>query len=222
MCSPHITASDHYNLGDRHETFKDTAKNMYRTSYADMVGGNEIAVKSDMPAGYGGHVPSLCHDVLFRNTAFDTHHLAKRTMPSRDSFPHFGDQKAGFATYTQNPRGPKTMQTAGTIPSTNTSPPWAVTLALQEPPTYRTGVPRVPPGTPRKRPAVPKSTSTLTPLIPDKDHISAGMVGYEGVPEAVQYGENIADCLQDGIARDIGHGLRHIPVKDDVGSLMMI
>eukprot|EP00746_Dinoflagellata_sp_MGD_P006084 gnl/MRDRNA2_/MRDRNA2_111828_c0_seq1.p1 gnl/MRDRNA2_/MRDRNA2_111828_c0~~gnl/MRDRNA2_/MRDRNA2_111828_c0_seq1.p1 ORF type:complete len:168 (+),score=11.12 gnl/MRDRNA2_/MRDRNA2_111828_c0_seq1:96-599(+) len=141
MCSPHITASDIYNLGDRHETFHDTAKNMYRSSYADMVSGNEISVKSDLPSGYGGHIPSLRHDILFRNTAFDRTIDSKRTQTSRDAFPHFGSQISGIPTYCINPRGPKTMPTAGTIPASTCSPPWAVTLPLQEPPTHRTRVP---------------------------------------------------------------------------------
>lgn len=141
MCSPHITAADHYSLGDRHETFHDTTKNMYRSSYADMVSGKEISVKSDLPSGYGGHIPSLRHDILFRNTAFDRTTESKRTDLLRDAFPSFQGQICGSPTYCTNPRGPKTMPTAGTIPSTTCSPPWAVTLPLQDPPTHRTRVP---------------------------------------------------------------------------------
>lgn len=138
--SPHITASDHY-LGEMHETFRDTTKNMYRSSYHDMVHGREISVKSDLPSGYGGHVPSLRHDVLFRNTAFDRTTQTKRNDTSRDAFPSFEEQISGIPSYTSTPRGPKKTPTARTIPSLTCSPPWAVTLPLQAPPTHRTQVP---------------------------------------------------------------------------------
>merc|ERR1719436_1963957 len=81
-----------------HETFRDSAKNMFRTSYADMSFGREVAVKSDLPSGYGGHVPSIRHDILFRNTAFDRTTSIRRVDPCRDAFPSFEDHIAGIPT----------------------------------------------------------------------------------------------------------------------------
>ena len=37
-----------------------------------------------MPSGFGGHVPSVRHDILFRNTAFDRAQVALRNDPNRD------------------------------------------------------------------------------------------------------------------------------------------
>eukprot|EP00746_Dinoflagellata_sp_MGD_P162769 gnl/MRDRNA2_/MRDRNA2_90477_c0_seq1.p1 gnl/MRDRNA2_/MRDRNA2_90477_c0~~gnl/MRDRNA2_/MRDRNA2_90477_c0_seq1.p1 ORF type:complete len:188 (+),score=26.01 gnl/MRDRNA2_/MRDRNA2_90477_c0_seq1:98-661(+) len=124
-----------------HETFRDTVKNMYRSSYADMVHGREVSVGSDLPSGYGGHCPSLRHDILFRNTGFDRRKEEMKMNFSRDAFPAFEGQIQGVPTYCTNPRGAKKVPTAGTIPASRCKPPWAVTLPLQEPPTIRTSVP---------------------------------------------------------------------------------
>lgn len=121
-----------------HETFRDTAKNMYRTSYNDMVHGREVACKSDFPSGYGGHIPTLRHDVLFRNTAFDRKIAMMRMNPSRDGMASYGDQIEGIPTYCTKPRGSKKVPTAGTIPNSTCKPPWALTLPLRDPPTFRT------------------------------------------------------------------------------------
>jgi hypothetical protein len=121
-----------------HETFRDTSKNMYRTSYNDMVHGREVSVKSDFPSGYGGHISSLRHDVLFRNTAFDRQVAMMRNNPSRDGLPSFADHIEGIPTYCKNPRGSKKVPTAGTIPRSTCKPPWAVTLPLKDIPTFRT------------------------------------------------------------------------------------
>lgn len=121
-----------------HETFRDTSKNMYRTSYSDMVHGREVSVRSDFPSGYGGHISSLRHDVLFRNTAFDRQVAMMRMNPSRDALQSFTDQLEGIPTYCKNPRGSKKVPTAGTIPNSTCKPPWALTLPLKEVPTFRT------------------------------------------------------------------------------------
>jgi len=126
---------------DWHETYRDTVKNMYRSSYADMVHGHEVSVRSDLPSGYGGHCPSLRHDVLFRNTGFDRKKDTMKANFSRDAFPAFDGQINGVPTYCYNPRGAKKVPTAGTIPNSRCKPPWAVTLPLQEPPTIRTSAP---------------------------------------------------------------------------------
>lgn len=121
-----------------HEAYRDNMQNMYRTSYQDMVHGREVAVKNDFPDGYGGHVPSLRHDVLFRNTKFDRMHDSLRGNVARDIFPSFQEQNEGIPSSTRFPRGKKKPPTAGTVPHVLVKPPWALTLALQEPPTFRT------------------------------------------------------------------------------------
>lgn len=120
-----------------HETYRDMMQNMYRTSYQDMIHGREVSVKNDMPAGYGGHVPSLRHDVLFRNTAFDRKHAALRKNMHRDTFPSFMEQNAGVPAVTRFPRGKRKPPTAGTVPNVLVKPPWALTMSLQEPPNFR-------------------------------------------------------------------------------------
>eukprot|EP00746_Dinoflagellata_sp_MGD_P003055 gnl/MRDRNA2_/MRDRNA2_105962_c0_seq1.p1 gnl/MRDRNA2_/MRDRNA2_105962_c0~~gnl/MRDRNA2_/MRDRNA2_105962_c0_seq1.p1 ORF type:complete len:261 (+),score=37.06 gnl/MRDRNA2_/MRDRNA2_105962_c0_seq1:106-783(+) len=134
----HSTIGDLSTQWKWHETFRDTAKNMYRTSYNDMVHGREVSVKSDFPSGYGGHVSSLRHDILFRNTQFDRQVAMMRSNPSRDGFQSFADQIEGIPTYCMKPRGSKKVPTAGTIPNSTCKPPWALTLPLREPPTFRT------------------------------------------------------------------------------------
>ncbi|CAJ1430946.1 unnamed protein product [Effrenium voratum] len=67
-----------------HETYRDFAKNMYRTSYSDMSRHREVHVKSDLPSGFGGHVPSVRHDILFRNTQFDKAQETLRNDPNRE------------------------------------------------------------------------------------------------------------------------------------------
>merc|ERR1719486_520530 len=122
-----------------HNTYRDMMENMYRTSYQDMIHGREVSVKNDFPAGYGGHVPSLRHDVLFRNTEFDRMRRGLRNDPGRDVFPSFDKQNLGLPTYTKSPRG--TMHTApstGAQPDVLVKPPWALTLSLREPPSFRT------------------------------------------------------------------------------------
>merc|ERR1719335_397326 len=121
-----------------HETFRDTVKNTYRTTYNDMVHGREVSVRSDFPSGYGGHVPSLRHDVLFRNTAFDRMRATMQANVSRDVFSSFNGQIEGIPTHTKQPRGSKRVPTAHTIPNSTCKPPWAMTLSLREPPTHRT------------------------------------------------------------------------------------
>lgn len=125
-----------------HETFRDTAKNMYRTSYTDMIHGREMSVTSDFPSGYGGHIPRLRHDVLFRNTGFDRQRALMQNDVNRDTFCSFVTQLDGIPTYTKKPRGAKNkVPTAGTIAMTATCPPWAMQLPLRAVPTYRTVLP---------------------------------------------------------------------------------
>jgi len=131
-----------------HETFRDQAKNMYRTSYSDMSHFRECHVKSDYPSGYGGHVPSVRHDILHRNTAIDRNIALRRADPSRDSLPSFCDQLSGLPSFTKYPNGAHNNPTKGVVPHDGTTtmlkPPWGRLLGPHEglnqrhvPPTMR-------------------------------------------------------------------------------------
>ncbi|EPR62091.1 hypothetical protein TGPRC2_224845 [Toxoplasma gondii TgCatPRC2] len=78
--------------------------NAYRTSTADMTQGLETHVKSCMPSGYGGHVPTMRHDVLHRNTQFDDRLYKLTHDPNRDTFGDFEDNLQGRSCLTRNPR----------------------------------------------------------------------------------------------------------------------
>jgi hypothetical protein len=143
--SPFTRTGDPETQYEWHNTYRDSVDNMYRTTYQDMIHGREVSVKNDFPAGYGGHVPSLRHDVLFRNTEFDRMHELLRNDPGRDVFPSFVNQNKGLPTYTKFPRGVNIPPTANCGPDVLVKPPWGVTLSLNEPPTFRTS----PPGTAR-------------------------------------------------------------------------
>jgi len=114
--------------------------NTYRTTYADMTHGLETSIKSDYPSGYGGHVPNLRHQVLFRNTKFDDDLLTRR-HEFRDALPDFTANKLGLPYYTANPRVPTDVNTFGTKMKENPliSPPWCIQALpqLQKPPTFR-------------------------------------------------------------------------------------
>jgi len=112
-----------------HETFRDSSKNMYRTTYTDMIHGREVSVRSDYPSGYGGHVPSLRHDILFRNEAFDRTRRLQMNDESRDSHPDFKTQITGTG-------GSKVFKSLA-YPDPK-RPPWAVTPPIRQPPTFRT------------------------------------------------------------------------------------
>jgi len=124
-----------------HEAFRDMAKNQYRTSYSDMTHFKETYVKTDHPSGYGGHQPSVKHDVLFRNTAFDRKQSIMRADPSRDAHPSFNDQLAGVPTLCTNPTGSKKVPTHGVIlqsgHTANPIAPWAVVRPQRPLPCHR-------------------------------------------------------------------------------------
>mmetsp|Transcript_44012 Transcript_44012/g.79122 ORF Transcript_44012/g.79122 Transcript_44012/m.79122 type:complete len:219 (-) Transcript_44012:68-724(-) len=124
-----------------HESYRDLFKNMYRTSYADMSHGRETYVKSDYPAGYGGHIPSMRFDVLHRNTQFDRNISLSRTDPSRDAFPSFNANLTGIPNYTAHPCGAKKNPTKGVVPhsghTTQLKPPWGVMPSRRDPLNYR-------------------------------------------------------------------------------------
>mmetsp|Transcript_37752 Transcript_37752/g.74928 ORF Transcript_37752/g.74928 Transcript_37752/m.74928 type:complete len:308 (+) Transcript_37752:68-991(+) len=136
-----LIAGDPANQCDWHEAHRDMMKNMYRTSYSDMTQRREVHVRSDFPSGYGGHVPSVRHDVTFRNTAFDREQGQRRYHPTRDTHPSFEEQIAGIPCHTSNPRGARNRPTYGTIPHDGTTAmpkfPWAVATTQQEPLTHR-------------------------------------------------------------------------------------
>eukprot|EP00747_Dinoflagellata_sp_TGD_P162182 gnl/TRDRNA2_/TRDRNA2_179499_c0_seq1.p1 gnl/TRDRNA2_/TRDRNA2_179499_c0~~gnl/TRDRNA2_/TRDRNA2_179499_c0_seq1.p1 ORF type:complete len:233 (+),score=28.87 gnl/TRDRNA2_/TRDRNA2_179499_c0_seq1:80-778(+) len=129
-----------------HEVYRDSQKNMYRTSYSDMIHGREVHVQSDFPAGYGGHIQSLRCDVLHRNTAFDRHKALTRADPHRDSFISFKEQRDGLPTYCKNPGGARKVPTYKVHPRDPNDPnnaafvraPWGCTRPIRKLPTYRT------------------------------------------------------------------------------------
>lgn len=139
--NPDLRCGDPATQWQWHESYRDLAKNMYRTSYADASHGREVATKSEYPSGYGGHVASVRHDVLHRNTGFDrTYHL-RRTDPARDAHPSFKDQLDGIPTVCKFPRGARKNPTHKATPGDGSTggamPPWGVTLAAREPPSHR-------------------------------------------------------------------------------------
>ncbi|PHJ20230.1 hypothetical protein CSUI_005938 [Cystoisospora suis] len=111
--------------------------NAYRTSYGDMTRGLETHVKSNMPAGYGGHVPTTRHDVLHRNTQFDERLTQLETDPNRDTFGGFTANLTGVPYLTRNPRVPGTNPTAGCFPEGLVVPPWAILQPQRPPLNYR-------------------------------------------------------------------------------------
>jgi len=135
-------AGDPEDQASWHASFRDASNNMYRTSYTDMSHGREVCVRSDYPSGYGGHVPSVRHDVLFRNTGFDMETAGRRTDQKRDAFPGFRDQILGIPTTTSCPRGAKKTPTHGIIPHNGTTtmlkPPWGVLTSKSDPLNHRT------------------------------------------------------------------------------------
>merc|ERR1719199_2167221 len=106
-------------------------KNMYRTSYTDATHFRETYVRSDFPAGYGGHIPSIRHDILHRNTEFDRKAACMRQDPSRDSHTSFIDQIAGVPTVTKFPCGAKKNPTKNVSQHDGTTrplAPWGITV----------------------------------------------------------------------------------------------
>jgi len=126
---------------DWHEAHRDMSRNQYRTSYTDMVHFKEVNVKTDYPSGYGGHIPSIRHDILFRNTAFDRQQALRRNDPSRDSHPSFKDQISGIPTFCSKPQGAKKNPSWGVVPhdgtTTNIIAPWAVLRPVRPVPSHR-------------------------------------------------------------------------------------
>mmetsp|Transcript_82455 Transcript_82455/g.231274 ORF Transcript_82455/g.231274 Transcript_82455/m.231274 type:complete len:211 (+) Transcript_82455:63-695(+) len=125
-----MLAGDPANQMEWHEAHRDLAKNMYRTSYSDMSHSRETYVRSDFPAGYGGHVPSVRFDVLHRNTAVDRQMALRRFDPSRDAHPSFQMQLDGLPSVTAFPSGAKKNPTRGVVPhsgwTTSPKPPWGI------------------------------------------------------------------------------------------------
>ncbi|KAF4691798.1 hypothetical protein FOZ60_014812 [Perkinsus olseni] len=84
----------------------DTAKNMYRTNYHDMVNLREVAVRSDFPSGYAGH--DFQHEFDRKDVdpvGVSCTEDAKTEIKVTDRLPAFGGQKAGVPQFCQNPRG---------------------------------------------------------------------------------------------------------------------
>jgi len=105
---------------------------MYQTSYSDMTQGRELSVRSDFPSGYQDHVPSVGHDITFRNTAFDRKQGQKKFHPARKIPNAFEEQIAGawgarsheFAHF-RTPRGSRSNEaamSAGTLAASEARP----------------------------------------------------------------------------------------------------
>jgi len=126
---------------DWHEAHRDMSRNQYRTSYTDMTHFKEVNVKSDYPSGYGGHIPSIRHDILFKNTAFDRQMALRRNDPSRDAHPSYKDQISGIPTWCSKPQGAKKNPSYGVVPhdgtTSNLVSPWAVVKPVNAVPSYR-------------------------------------------------------------------------------------
>jgi hypothetical protein len=124
-----------------HEAYRDSFRNQYRTTYTDMSHGRETYARSDYPSGYGGHIPSLRFDVLFRNTAFDRNQVLKRSDPSRDAHPSFKDQLEGVPTFCAKPQGAKKNPSYKVVPhdgtTTNIRAPWGVLKPVVALPNFR-------------------------------------------------------------------------------------
>merc|ERR1719362_2213290 len=136
-----LIAGDPANQWEWHQAHRDMMKNMYRTSYSDMTHGHKASVRSDFPSGYGGHVPSVRHDIAFRNTAFDREQWEKKNHPARDKHPSFDEQIAGAPCHTNNPMGARRRPTDGTTSMPKC--PWAVATTRREPLTHRMPPPTV-------------------------------------------------------------------------------
>jgi hypothetical protein len=106
-----------------------------------MIHFKEVNVKSDYPSGYGGHIPAIRHDILFRNTAFDRQQALRRNDPSRDAHPSFKDQIGGIPTFCAKPQGAKKNPHWGVVPhdgtTTNLISPWAVVRPVKQVPSFR-------------------------------------------------------------------------------------
>lgn len=107
--------------------------------------GREVHVKSDFPSGYGGHVPAIRHDILFKNTSHDRKATLMRTDPSRDAFPSFVEQINGIPSSTKFPQGAKKNPTYGVVPHDGTTtmlrPPWGVMTGKRDPLNHRSSPP---------------------------------------------------------------------------------
>lgn len=136
-----LVAGDPSKQWEWHEAYRDLFKNMYRTTYSDMSHGRETYVRSDFPAGYGGHCPSIRFDILHRNTAFDRKMALLRTDPSRDAMPSFKSNLDGVPWYTKHPCGARKNPTKGVVPHNGTTtmlkPPWGILTGKRDPLNYR-------------------------------------------------------------------------------------
>lgn len=167
-----------------HESFRDLAKNQFRTSYNDMTHFREVHVRNEYPAGYGGHVPSLRHDVLFRNTAFDRNLHLRRADPSRDAHPSFEMQIAGLPTSTAFPQGAKKNPNLGVVPhdGTTTMPktPWGLQTGSALPLNQRTI-----PATMRRNSSAPSLVSAGAMRMSEPRTPNAGSPGAERLRRSV-------------------------------------
>lgn len=120
-----------------HEAFRDSVKNMYRTTTMDTQACREVAVHADLPSGFGGHVRSRGHDILFHNTGEYTTLQREAVDPNRDTYPCFKQQKYGSATFTKYTANEGTPE-YGSLPDVVCQPPWGIMLPIREVPSHKT------------------------------------------------------------------------------------
>jgi len=135
------TSKDLSSQWDFHSAFRDRTKNMYRTTYTDMVHFREVTTKSELPSGYGGHIPSVAHDSVFKNTELAKTLKERSLDPSRDTLPSFAQQIDGVATNAKYQA--EETPTYGALPNVRLLPPWAITPPIHTVPNFRTVPPNI-------------------------------------------------------------------------------
>jgi len=125
------------NQWEWHDSFRDASKNMYRTTYSDCIHFREVNVENNYPSGYGGHVPTLRHDVLFKNTTLHAEIEARSHDVTRDCHPPFERQKRGQPIMSSKKRGLKFAREE-VYPA-----PWAYCLPTTPSLTYNDSPPRL-------------------------------------------------------------------------------
>merc|ERR1719473_1973597 len=131
------TAGDMSTQWQWHTAFRDGTKNMYRTTYQDMIHAREVYCQSSFPSGYGGHNPRIRHDQLFKNGEFDRTKMMQQTDVSRDSMPSFQANIDGVPGFCFNPCGAKKVPAYKSVQRDGLLCPWAITKVLQPPPGSR-------------------------------------------------------------------------------------
>jgi len=188
-----------------HDSYRDFQKNMYRTSYSDMSTNREVNVKSDYPSGFGGHIPSVRHDVLFRNTEFDRQQKQRQEDPARDAHPSFQDLIHGIPTSTRFPRGARRPPSHGVIPHDGTTtmlkPPWGVLTTSSAPLGFRNPPPTMVEGSLKL--ATPRSGNAFEPPVSARGMLSSRGSDRDRVRKQVVHADELADRSRTPAVADL-------------------